>query len=210
MSQFSKNDIIIKNMKLIVGLGNPDKKYKFTRHNIGFRVLDRFSKENCFSEFTSSKKFKSLISEGIIDKEKVVLIKPQTYMNESGKAVKALKSQYKLLAKNIWVIHDDIDLDLKKIKIVQKRGSGGHKGVISIINEIKTKGFVRFRVGIKPKKFPNNKKENKNPDFLARFVLQKFEEEEKKEIKKTIKGCAEIISFSLKEGVEKAMNQFNK
>ncbi len=197
-------------MKLIVGLGNPDKKYKFTRHNIGFRVLDRFSKENCFSEFTSSKKFKSLISEGIIDKEKVVLIKPQTYMNESGKAVKALKSQYKLLAKNIWVIHDDIDLDFKKIKIVQKRGSGGHKGVISIINEIKTKGFVRFRVGIKPKKFPSSKAGNKDPEFLARFVLQKFGEEEKKEIKKTIKDCAEIISFSLKEGIEKAMNQFNK
>jgi len=210
MSQFSKNDIIIKNMKLIVGLGNPDKKYKFTRHNIGFRVLDKFSKENCFSEFTSSKKFKSLISEGLLNKEKIVLIKPQTYMNESGKAVRALKTHYKLLTRNIWVIHDDIDLDFKKIKIVQKRGSGGHKGVISIINEIKTKDFVRFRVGIKPKKFPNNKTENKDPDFLARFVLQKFGEEEKKEIKKTIKDCAEIISFSLREGLEKAMNQFNK
>ncbi len=210
MSQFPKNDIIIKNMKLIVGLGNPDKKYKLTRHNLGFRVLDRFSKENCFSEFTPSKKFKSLTSERVLNKEKVVLIKPQTYMNESGKAVKALRTQYKLSAKNIWVIHDDIDLDFKKIKIVQKRGSGGHKGVLSIINEIKTKDFVRFRLGIKPKKFSDNRAGSKNPEFLARFVLQKFGEKEKKEIKKTIKDCAEIISFSLKEGLEKAMNQFNK
>jgi PTH1 family peptidyl-tRNA hydrolase len=181
------------NKILIVGLGNPGKKYKNTRHNIGFLVLDKFQKaysrhrrdgptgiskkfqyrENNFPEFKLVKKFNSLISEGKISGKKILLAKPQTFMNNSGKAVKSLclnffeikamaviskknkKEGNNVLNKpsnnflnNLFVVHDDVDLPLGKIKISRGRGSGGHKGVESIIKELGTKNFVRFRIGI--------------------------------------------------------------
>ena len=125
-------------MILIVGLGNPGKKYKASRHNLGFLVLDKFIKKNRFLEFKSSKKFESLISKNSLGEKGIILAKPQTFMNKSGKAVKSLLKYYKLKSKDLIVIHDDIDLDLGKIKIIKNRGGAGHKGVQSVINEIKT------------------------------------------------------------------------
>ncbi len=167
-------------MILIVGLGNPGEKYTKTRHNIGFRVIDQLQSLNL---------------------KKVILAKPKTFMNLSGKAVKSLITKYKMPTTNLWVIHDDIDLPLGKIRIVKNRGSAGHKGVESIIRELKTKEFIRFRIGIS--QFAQNQKSNE-------FVLKNFTKNEEKIVKKLIKKIAEAIEFSLKEGIEKAMSRFNK
>jgi PTH1 family peptidyl-tRNA hydrolase len=168
-------------MFLLVGLGNPGKKYQKTRHNIGFRVIAEL---------------KSLNLKGVI------LAKPGTYMNQSGQAVKKLIKNYKLKIKNLIIIHDDIDLPLGKIRIIKNRGAAGHKGVESIIKELKTKDFVRFRIGIQPKTG-----KPKNPE---KFVLQKFNKEEEKIVREVIKKTATAIELSLGEGLEKAMQKYNK
>jgi PTH1 family peptidyl-tRNA hydrolase len=192
-------------MILIIGLGNPGEKYELSRHNLGFLVLDRFSKKNLF-EFKSSKKFKSRISKGYFGKKRVILIKPQTFMNNSGKAVKSLAANYKRQTTNIWVIHDDIDLPLGKMKIIKNRGSAGHKGVQSIINEIKTKNFVRFRLGISPK---YKAIKQWSDEAMKKFVLKKFTKTEKEVVEKVVENCVKALEITLKEGLEKAMNEFN-
>jgi len=169
-------------MILIVGLGNPGKKYEKTKHNIGFRIIDEVEKRKL--------------------SKKVMLFKPSTFMNNSGKEIKDLTKTYAPDPKNLIIIHDDIDLPLGKIRISENRGAGGHKGVESIIKELKTKNFIRFRVGIQPEK---GKSKN-----VERFVLRPFNKEEETIVKKIIKKTAEAIEFSLKMGLEKAMNKFNK
>jgi len=168
-------------MILIVGLGNPGKKYQKTRHNLGFRVVDELKSLNL---------------------KNVTLAKPKTFMNLSGKAIKSLTTNYKIPTTNIWVIHDDIDLPLGKIRISKGRGAAGHKGVESIIKELKTKNFVRFRIGICPKTG-----KPKNPE---KFVLQKFNKDEERLVKEAIKKTAEAIEFSLKVDLAKTMSRYNK
>jgi len=167
-------------MILIFGLGNPGKKYINTRHNIGSRIIDEL---------------KSLNSEDVI------LVKPRTFMNESGKAVRNLLKTYHLKPDNLIIIHDDLDLPLGKMRIVKNRGSAGHKGVQSIIAELKTKDFVRFRIGICPK--------NSKPKNPENFVLQKFNKEEEKIIKKVIKKTTEAVEIFLREGLTRVMTKFN-
>lgn len=168
-------------MILIVGLGNPGVKYKKTRHNIGFQVIDQTN---------------------FLIGEKVVLTKPNTFMNLSGKAVKPLIKTHNIKLDNLIVVHDDIDLPLGKIRIVKNRGAAGHKGVESIIKELGTKNFVRFRIGIQPK-FGKPK----NPE---KFVLQEFNKEEEKIVETAIKKTVEAIEMVLEEELEKAMTKFNK
>lgn len=144
-------------MVLIVGLGNPGRKYKKTRHNIGFKVIDALKRE-------------------IFNKD-VVLLKPQTFMNQSGKAVKILTSKYKIPATNMIVVHDDIDLPLGTIRVSKDVSSAGHKGVQSIIDELGTQDFTRVRIGIKPRHKVDTEK----------FVLEKFTKQEEKQIKQIIK-----------------------
>ena len=170
-------------MFLIVGLGNPGKKYEKTRHNVGFMVVDKLK---------------------LLDIKKVVLVKPQTFMNDSGKAVRALTKSYTLDPKNLIIIHDDIDLLIGKIRISKNRGAGGHKGVESIIKELKTKNFIRLRIGIKPKPY------TLNPKTLDKFVLQKFNKKEKEIIEKVIEKSIEAIEMMLGQGLEKTMNKYNK
>ncbi|MFH1289984.1 MAG: aminoacyl-tRNA hydrolase [Nanoarchaeota archaeon] len=158
------------NMYLIVGLGNPGKKYETTRHNVGFLALNEFQKGCGFPEFTPSKKHSSLISEGILSKAKVVLAKPQTFMNNSGKAVKSLIKNYKLKTTNLLVVHDDIDIPLGEVRVSKNRGSAGHKGVESIIQSLGTKNFTRIRIGIQPVKG--------KPKNVETFVLKKFSKQE--------------------------------
>ncbi len=194
-------------MVIIVGLGNPGKKYKNTRHNIGFLLVDKFREKNKFPKFKLKKIFNSLTSEGEIAKKKILLVKPQTYMNNSGKALKLLIRNKKAMAKltrieNLWVVHDDIDLPLGKIRISKGRGSAGHKGVESIIKELGTKKFVRIRVGIQPKTG-----KPKNPE---KFVIQKFSKEEEKIVKKIIKTTCQALKTTLTQGLQKAMTEFNK
>jgi PTH1 family peptidyl-tRNA hydrolase len=203
-------------MKVIVGLGNPGKKFEKTRHNLGFMVIESLKSEfKHFSDWKKSKKLLSKISEGKINNERVILVKPQTFMNDSGKAVKSLIRNFLLnktmteLSKCLFVIHDDIDIPLGKIKISVGRGSAGHKGVQSIIEEIGTKNFVRFRIGIKPNsKF---KMQNAKLKFkIQNFVLEKFNKEEEKILKEVFEMACRAIEMAIKEGVEKAMSEFNK
>ena len=197
-------------MILIVGLGNPGIKYKRTRHNIGFRVLDEFQRENNFPDFKFFKKFNALIFEGNIGRKKVILAKPQTFMNNSGQAVKNLTIHYSLPFINLIVVHDDIDLPLGKIRISKSRGSAGHKGIESIIKELRSKNFVRIRIGIKPKEKPADsfvvRRARQNTKFLAGFVLKNFTEEEEKIIKKIIKESCSALKIILSKGLEKAQS----
>ncbi|MBU1292322.1 aminoacyl-tRNA hydrolase [Patescibacteria group bacterium] len=159
-------------MKLIVGLGNPRSKYEKTRHNLGFMVID------------------FLIEDEQIDSKKAKLIKPQTFMNNSGLEVKKNSDYYKIKPEDIIVIHDDIDLLLGEIKVQQGRNSAGHKGVQSVIDALGTNNFTRIRIGIRPI----------DPEIIIdteKFVLQKFTPEEQKIINQTIKKAAQIIQATL-------------
>lgn len=155
-------------MYLIVGLGNPGKSYIKTRHNVGFLMIDELQKRYSFPEFALSKKHTSLVSEGIVNETKVLLAKPQTFMNNSGKAVKSFAKAKPTLI----VVHDDIDIPLGSIKVSENRGSAGHKGIDSIIQSLGTKNFTRIRIGIQPKKG--------KPDNVEGFVLKSFSSAETK------------------------------
>lgn len=172
--------IYMNNMILIAGLGNPGKKYEKTRHNIGTRVVDELESLNL---------------------KNVILSEPTTFMNESGKAIKKILKNHNLKTTDLVVIHDDIDLPIGKIRIVKNRGSAGHKGVESVIKELGTKSFIRFRMGILPATG-----KPKNPE---NFVLQKFNKEEEKIIGEVVKKTAAAVEMVLKDGLEKAMNEFN-
>ena len=189
-------------MILIVGLGNPGIKYKRTRHNIGFRVLDELQEENDFPDFKFSKKFNALISKKDTGKEKIILVKPKTFMNNSGQAVRKLSTYYSLPTISLIVVHDDIDLPLGKIRISKKRGSAGHKGVESIIKELGNKNFIRLRIGIR-----NQESGVKNSE---KFVLKNFIKEEEKIVEKITKKNCSALKIILSKGLEKAMNEFNK
>ena len=180
-------------MILIIGLGNPGKKFENTRHNVGFMAIDKFAGKNDFPDFELDKKPNALISE----KEETTLVKPQTFMNDSGKAVQTILKNNP--AESLIVIHDDIDLPVGKIKIIKERGSAGHKGVESIIKNIGNDGLIRIRIGIGSQK-----------DVKAmKVVLKKFSADELKKINQTLEKVADALSIVIKEGLEKAMNEFN-
>ncbi len=178
---------------LAVGLGNPGEKYQNTPHNIGFEIVENFARKNNFPEFSFSQKTHSLVSK----KDDVVLIKPQTFMNKSGLAVKAALGFWK--ESQVIAIHDDIDLPFGEIKIAENRGSAGHKGVESTIQEIGNKEFIRIRVGIRPEK------RVASPE---KFVLQKFNQKEQ-EIRNIIEKSVNALGDVLKKGTEKAMTLYN-
>ncbi|MGM0439066.1 MAG: aminoacyl-tRNA hydrolase [Patescibacteria group bacterium] len=175
-------------MTLIVGLGNPGQKYEETRHNIGFRIIDKLKREENFPDFSLDNKFN-----GLLTKEgDVVLLKPQTFMNKSGVSVSNFARYYNVNSKDIVIIHDDSDINLGKIKIDKNRSSGGHNGVQSIINHLSTKNFWRIRFGIG--------KENKKAGEIA---LKKFSKEEEKLVNKLVERTIKEIKKGLKEGFEK-------
>ncbi len=200
-------------MKLIVGLGNPGEKYKKTRHNLGFRVVEKLFTFHSCPDFKFNKKSNSLISQKKINDEKVILALPQTFMNESGGVVKTLLNYYnksiindsEKLGTVLWVIHDDLALPLGKIRISRKGSSGGHKGIESIIEALKNENFARFRIGIKPLKLEFISNQFKVRDF----VLRKFTPQEERIIQNSLQKVSQAIELSLFEGLEKAMNKFN-
>ncbi|MBI5077228.1 aminoacyl-tRNA hydrolase [Candidatus Falkowbacteria bacterium] len=156
-------------MKIIIGLGNPGEKYKNTRHNVGFMVLDCLQKKlaNSFSDWRESKKFQAEISEGNLNDEKIILAKPLTFMNNSGQAAQLLLSFYKIESADLIVVHDDVDIAFGEFKIQTDRASAGHRGVQSIIDAISTQNFIRMRVGV------GKSEKNKQGD-TADFVLKNF------------------------------------
>jgi len=189
-------------MILIVGLGNPGKKYEKTRHNVGWRVLNYFKEKNDFQSWKEEKKVKAMISKGEIGKEKIQLIKPLTFMNLSGESLKNILNYYKAKPEKIIIVHDDIDINFNKIKISQNRGTAGHKGVLSITENLKTKNFIRIRIGIKPKE--------KKMSNTEKFVISNFNKKEEKELTEVIKKTTEAIEVTIKEGTKKSMTIFNK
>lgn len=184
---------------IIIGLGNPGTKFKNTRHNVGFMAIDKFAEENNFPDFELEKKSNSLFSE----KDDVLLAKPQTFMNESGKAVKIIVSKEN--TESLIIIHDDIDLPIGKIKIVKERGSAGHKGVENIIQNIGNNNLVRFRIGIASQSCGPNHRTEKAEDI----VLKKFTPEEQKVMNEVIAKTSKALDFFLQNGLEKTMNEYN-
>ncbi len=186
-------------MTLIFGLGNPGKKFEKTRHNIGFEALNRFARAEDFPAFSQNKKLKAKISEAVFGNTPVILVKPQTFMNKSGLAVKKTLSFYKKVPSKIVIVHDDIDIPLGSAKVSKNRGAAGHNGVSSVIEKIKTKDFYRIRVGIKKEGMENIKRES--------FVLSGFSGE--KEFNKATEiGCSCLKTF-LTLGPAGAEKQFN-
>ncbi|PKM81435.1 MAG: aminoacyl-tRNA hydrolase [Firmicutes bacterium HGW-Firmicutes-14] len=187
-------------MKLIIGLGNPGKNYAATRHNTGFMTIDYLAEKLGIK--TDKLKFKSLIGEGLVNGEKVVLAKPQTFMNLSGEAVFDMISWYKAEPGDILVIYDDMDLPLGKIRLRMKGGPGGHNGMKSIIYMIQTEDFPRLRIGI-------GRPEDERFESVD-YVLGKFNEEEGKIMTTAVKKAADAVVAALETGVEQAMNEVNR
>lgn len=185
-------------MYVVVGLGNPGKQYDKTRHNVGFDVIDILAKEYDIS--VSKIKHKALIGEGRVGSEKVLLVKPQTYMNLSGETLIDIYNYYKVDMENIIVIYDDIDLDVGKIRI-RKKGSGGtHNGMRSIIKCLGANDFPRVRVGVsKPRPGQD----------LADFVLSRFKKEESEDVELGLEKAAKAVDVMIRDNIDLAMNKYN-
>ena len=184
-------------MKLIVGLGNPGGEYESTRHNIGFMVVEKLARELATTVVTwkEEDERKALVAR-VGD---VILVKPLTFMNNSGLAVSAFIHFYKLSAEDLWVVHDDIDLPLGKIRIRESGGTGGHHGIESIIAAIKTDKFVRFRIGI-------GRGRDRN---IIRYVLSRFSRHEAGDLKHLVKNGTEAVQTALLDGLDKAQSRFH-
>ncbi|MDO8494957.1 MAG: aminoacyl-tRNA hydrolase [bacterium] len=186
-------------MYLIIGLGNPDKQYEGTRHNVGFKFLDALAKEMKASEFVLEKKLEAEIASGKFNDQKVILAKPQTYVNNSGVAVKKIKTFYKLKNENIIIIHDDLDVPFGSTKLTPESGPGGHKGVASIINHLKTEKIYRLKIGIgnsKLKLARSQSSDEKRKELIGNLVLSSFTSTEKEDLKKIIKeGLAKLTQI---------------
>jgi len=184
-------------MKLIIGLGNPDQEYQNTRHNFGWMVLDSLAEKKQL-KWTKHQASHSLIADFALGKEKIILSKPLTYMNNSGQAVSSLQHFFKIATADLIIIYDDIDLPFGKIKISNNRSAGGHNGVESIINQIKSKDFKRIRLGIGPQTSP-----------AEDFVLKKFNSEEKRKLSEIIDTSHLILETILEKGFDWATNKYN-
>lgn len=183
-------------MFLIVGLGNPGIQYENTRHNIGFKVIDNISKE--YNIEINRQKFKGVYGEGFINGEKVILLKPTTYMNLSGESIREVVDFYKLTCEDIVVIYDDISLDVGRLRIREKGSAGGHNGIKSIIAHLGTDVFTRIKVGVG----------QPNVD-LVNYVLGKFTDEEMEVLSESIDASTKAVSEIIKNDVNTAMNKFN-
>lgn len=185
-------------MKLIVGLGNPGKNYENTRHNIGFMVIDSLAKD--FGLRVEKIQGHSLTDSFNYKGEKIILAKPQTYMNKSGQAVRALMDFYKIDPEDLIVVYDDIDLDFGHIRIKGKGSSGSHNGMKSIIQHLGDEGFPRVRISV-----------GDRPSYmdLADFVLSKFSKKEKATVERLVEAGKEAALVLASQGPNAAMNKFN-
>ena len=186
-------------MKLVICLGNPGVKYEKTRHNAGFMFADMLAKE-LNSTFSLEPKFKAHISKAVYNNEAVWIVKPQTFMNLSGEALSALKNFYKIDINTLFVVYDDISLDIGKIRFRPKGSDGGHNGIKSIIWHAGTQDFARLKIGIGPQP-PYMKSED--------YVLQNFSEEEIKILSETLKTSVEAFLFYCDNDITKTQNKYN-
>ncbi|NLK43864.1 MAG: aminoacyl-tRNA hydrolase [Tissierellia bacterium] len=185
-------------MFVVVGLGNPGRAYANTRHNVGFDTIDILASRNNIK--INKIKFKAVYGEGYIGSEKVMLVKPQTYMNNSGITVRDIYSYYKIPIENIIVIVDDIDIDFASVRIKRKGSAGTHNGLKSIIYLLEDDNFPRVKIGI------GRRPENLD---LADFVLSRFSKDEREIIDGTLITAAESVEAIIKNGIDNAMNEFN-
>ncbi len=185
-------------MKLVIGLGNPGRKYQKTRHNLGFLVIDALAKE--FKVKLNKIKYDSLYGDGWID-EAVILAEPMTFMNLSGKSVSKLIKKYKVDLKDTIIIYDDLNLDLGVLKIKKSGSSGGHNGIKSIIEHLQSNCFPRIRLGIG--------RPNEVVD-LSGYVLSNFKKEEKEKATKMMLESVDALKMIFKDGIDKAMTTYNK
>lgn len=186
-------------MKLLVGLGNPGLKYAQTRHNVGFRVIERLAGN--FGVQVNRPFFRAHVGQVLIAGEKVLLAKPQTFMNASGQAVAPLLNWYKLSPAGLLVVYDDLDLPPGVMRIRPKGGSGGHRGMASIIEHLGSKEFPRLRVGI-GKPAPNQ-------GDTVDWVLGKFGPEDREKIEAVIDRAVDALQAFVAEGINQAMNKYN-
>ncbi len=189
-------------MKIVVGLGNPGLKYEFTRHNIGFRIVDSLAR-NIEIEFKKVKSYYSLISRGMINTHKVILIKPQTFMNLSGRAVSKVVSYYKIPLQDLLIVYDDLNLELGQVRIRKKGSAGGHKGIESIMQYLNNEEIPRLRIGI------GNPSVNFDFNCMS-YVLSNFNNDEKDKIGEVIQLSTEAIKTVIEDGFEKAMRKYNR
>lgn len=185
-------------MYLIAGLGNPTKEYDKTRHNVGFSVIDVLADQ--YRIDVSEKKHKALCGRGAIEGQKVILVKPQTFMNLSGESIREVVDYYKIEAEDIIIIYDDISLEPGQLRIRLKGSAGGHNGIKNIIAHLGSQEFPRIKVGVgaKPPRMD-----------LADYVLSRFSKEEQPLMEDAFKEAAEAAVMMMTEGAEKAMNHYN-
>jgi PTH1 family peptidyl-tRNA hydrolase len=187
-------------MRFIVGLGNPGEEYEWTRHNLGFMLVDLLAQSA--GAQVKRKDCRALVGRALIEGEKVELVKPQTYMNLSGESVSCLfaKAGPDAKASEMIVISDDLALPFGQIRLRAKGSAGGHNGLKSIISCLKTEEFIRLRIGIKPEHPVSDAKQ---------FVLEEFSRKEREDVEKILEKCADAVRACLRDGIEKAMAQFN-
>lgn len=184
---------------IVVGLGNPGNKYTYTRHNSGFLCLDMLSQKLNFR--IDRLKFKSLICDTKINGHRCIVMKPQTFMNNSGEAIRECANFYKIKPENIIVIYDDISLDVGKLRIRRKGTDGGHNGIKSIIYHLNSDQFPRIKVGCGKKP---------HPDYdLADWVLSEFKKDEQKALEPALENACKAIELLLDNQIDKAMNLYN-
>jgi len=186
-------------MIIIAGLGNPGSKYSDTKHNIGFLTVDLLAERHGIK--IKKLKHKALFGEGVISGKKVMLLKPQTYMNESGQSVRNAVEYYGVAMEDLLVIYDDVDIPLGTLRIRKKGSSGSHNGMKSIIYLLEDDRFPRFRIGIGAER-------GEVP--LSSYVLSEFPDERIEEIRDAVTRCADAIELTLAEGIDAAMLKYNK
>lgn len=191
-------------MKLIVGLGNPGKTYAHNRHNAGFRCLNHFARLHSIR--FDHRQCRARVGIDEVRGEKLLLAKPRTFVNLSGNSVACLVHKHGISLNDLLVIYDDLDLPLGKIRLRQSGGSGGHKGMNSIISALGSEDFPRIRVGIGR---PQIEWQSMNEDAIVNYVLSAFSPQEEAAIKPTIAKVAEAIDYYLTQGIEAAMSKFN-
>ena len=189
---------IVEDMKMIVGLGNPGTEYVGTRHNVGFETIDRIV--DAFGITMNNHKHKGVSGQGMIGSSKVIVVKPMTYMNNSGECVGALARFYKIAPEDIIVIYDDINLDVGQLRIREKGSAGGHNGIKSIIAHLGSENFKRIRIGVGMKRAGQD---------LASHVLSRFSKEQQEAIAQGMDDAKDAVEVLLQDGIQKAMNRYN-
>ena len=185
-------------MKLIIGLGNIGEKYCFTRHNIGFMIVDKIAMEKGVT-FKEEKKFKCFFAKFKIGNEDYILVKPTTYMNLSGEAVQLISNYYKVSLEDILVIYDDLSLEIGKMRFRANGSDGGHNGIKSVINCMSSKNIARLKVGIGPQP----------PIPAEAFVLQNFTKEQLEALKPVILKAVDAVFYYFENGISKTQNIYN-